>query len=127
MKPLGVSAALLLGVLLALTVGVQTRAYADKDDSTFSNKSLKGNFTFHLRPATSFAPFYDGDVNAGPTVGRNSGVYGAPRQDILRVGVVTANGNGGLTGRTIATTDDGATTLIIDFTFSGTYTVNADG
>src|SRR5881628_2545458 len=51
----------------------------------------------------------------------------APRQDILRVGVFTANGAGGLTGHAIATTDDGSTTLIIDFTFSGTFTVNADG
>jgi len=32
-----------------------------------------------------------------------------------------------VTGHTIATTDDGATTVVIDFTFSGTYTLNADG
>src|SRR5262245_25761330 len=60
------------------------------------NKNLKGTYTFRLVPATSFAPFVAG-----------SGVESAPRQDILRVGVFTADGNGNLTGRTIATTDDG--------------------
>ncbi len=83
---------------------------------------LKGTFSFRLTPATSFAPFYDG--TAGKPL---SGVATAPRQDILRVGVFTADGAGGLTGHAIATTDDGGTTLIIDFTFSGTYTVNTDG
>jgi hypothetical protein len=86
-----------------------------------SVKDLKGTYSFHLTPAVSFAPFYDG------TNGKDSGVVTAPRQDILRVGTFTADGKGGLTGHTIATTDDGLTTVVIDFTFSGTYTVNPDG
>jgi len=111
-------------VLALLGVGVvmlwALEAFAVDDNG--ANGRLKGTFSFHLRPATSFAPFYDG------TAGKpNSGVATAPRQDILRVGVFTANGAGDLTGHAIATTDDGSTTLIIDFTFSGTFTVNADG
>src|SRR5205085_10787414 len=51
----------------------------------------------------------------------------APRQDILRVGVITFDGSGGVTGHTIATTDDGQSTVVKDFNFSGTYTVNPDG
>ena len=81
---------------------------------------LKGTYTFRMTPAVSFAPWYDG------TNGRDSGVTTAPRQDILRVGTFTGN-RGSVTGHTIATTDDGQTTVVIDFTWSGTYTVNADG
>jgi hypothetical protein len=81
---------------------------------------VKGDYTFRLTPATSFAPWYDG------TNGKDSGVVTAPRQDILRVGTFTAD-KGNVTGHTIATTDDGLTTVVIDFTWSGTYTVNADG
>jgi len=84
-------------------------------------RQLSGEYSFHLTPAVSFAPFYDG---AG---GRDSGVLSAPRQDILRVGTFIADGAGGVSGHTIATTDDGATTVVIDFTFTGTYTVNPDG
>ena len=51
----------------------------------------------------------------------------APRQDILRVGVFTADGAGNLKGRTIATTDDGLVTLKIDFDWTGTYTLNDMG
>src|SRR6188768_3613456 len=73
---------------------------------------LKGTYTFRMTPAVSFAPWYDG------TNGRDSGVTTAPRQDILRVGTFTANGRGAISGHTIATTDDGATTVVIDFTWS---------
>jgi hypothetical protein len=84
-------------------------------------RTLRGDYSFHLKPAVSFAPFYDG------TNGKDSGVVTAPRQDILRVGTFEADGNGGVSGHTIATTDDGLTTVVIDFTWSGTYTVNSDG
>ena len=84
-------------------------------------RELFGQYSFHLTPAVSFAPFYD---VAG---GRDSGILTAPRQDILRVGTFIADGAGGVTGHTIATTDDGATTVVIDFTFSGTYAVSSDG
>src|SRR5207244_7712060 len=33
----------------------------------------------------------------------------------------------GVTGHTIATTDDGQSTVVKDFNFSGTYTMNTDG
>jgi len=85
-----------------------------------SSDKVKGTYTFRLTPAVSFAPWYDG------TNGRDSGVTTAPRQDVLRVGTFTAD-KGDVTGHTIATTDDGQTTVVIDFTWSGTYTVNADG
>ena len=82
---------------------------------------LKGDYSFRLVPATSFAPFYDG------TNGKDSGVVTAPRQDILRVGTFTADSNGGVSGHVISTTDDGLTTVVIDYTFTGTYTLNPDG
>jgi len=81
---------------------------------------LQGDYTFRLTPVVSFAPFYSGGA-------RDSGVLTAPRQDILRVGTLTLDGMGHASGHTIATTDDGATTVVVDFTFSGTYTLNADG
>ncbi len=88
---------------------------------------FKGDYTFRLGPATSFAPWYDG------TNGKDSGVITAPRQDILRVGTFTASatpgpgGTGTIAGHTIATTDDGLTTVVIDFTWSGTFTISDDG
>lgn len=120
----------LTGVLLVAFATAP--AHAKKSDHSSSSgsgessssgpKRLFGTYTFHLKPATSFAPVYDG------TAGKpDSGVASAPRQDILRVGVFTADGAGHLTGHTIATTDDGLTTWIIDFTWAGTYTVSADG
>jgi hypothetical protein len=81
---------------------------------------IKGTYSFRLTPVTSFAPWYDG------TNGKDSGVVTAPRQDILRVGTFAAD-KGAISGHTIATTDDGLTTVVIDFTWSGTYTINTDG
>jgi hypothetical protein len=81
---------------------------------------LRGDYTFRLVPATSFAPFYDG------TNGKDSGVVAAPRQDILRVGTLTLDGST-IAGHAIATTDDGLTTVVVDYTFSGTLTMNPDG
>jgi len=120
---------MLVGVLLlAIPMGTQAKKGGGgndngNDNGVFTNKSLNGTVSFRLVPATSFAPFYDG------TAGKpDSGVATAPRQDILRVGVFTADGNGNITaGHTIATTDDGLTTVIINFTFTGSYSVNADG
>jgi len=89
---------------------------------------FKGDYTFRFTPVTSFAPWYDG------TSGKpDSGVATAPRQDILRVGTFTASatpgpgGTGTVAGHTIATTDDGLTTVVIDFTWSGTFTISDDG
>ncbi len=123
---------MLIGVLLLVfTVGVVAAkkgggsgggSGGSDDNGGLTNQSLNGTLSFRMVPATSFAPFFDG------TAGKpDSGIATAPRQDILRVGVFTADGNGNLTGRTIATTDDGLTTVVIDFTWTGTYTVNGDG
>ena len=128
----GVSLMLVGALLLALSMEAhakkggqgssQSSESNGEDNGALTNNSLQGTFSFRMVPATSFAPFYDG------TAGKpDSGVATAPRQDILRVGVFTADGAGNLTGRTIATTDDGLTTVIIDFTWSGTYSVNPDG
>jgi len=110
MKKLGVPAVMLAGVLLlVLTVGASAKG---RDD----NFRAKGLYAFRLVPVTSFAPF-------NPA----SGVATAPRQDILRVGVFTADGKGNISGHAIATTDNGLTTLVIDYNFSGTYKLNSDG
>jgi hypothetical protein len=56
------------------------------------------------------------------------GLNAAPRQDILRVGVFTADGDGNLSGHTIATTDTNAgATWMITFDWTGQYTMNEDG
>jgi hypothetical protein len=88
----------------------------DKDHKHQDKTKIRGTYTFRLVPVTSFAPFVPG-----------SGVDTAPRQDILRVGVFTADGAGNLTGRSIATTDDGLVTIKIDFNWTGTYTVDLQG
>jgi len=110
-------------LLLALPIGAQAQDREDQivggnGNGPLTNLSVNGTYSFRLVPATSFA--------AISTLG---GVATAPRQDILRVGVFTADGAGHLTaGRTLATTDtnDGKT-ILIDFTWTGTYSVNPDG
>jgi hypothetical protein len=106
--------AVILSLMLALTASVQ---------AAYSERSINGKFSVRLTPATSFAPFYNGSSASVP----DSGVNTAPRQDILRVGVLRFDGKGGVTGRFVATTDDGITTVVKDFTVTGTYTVDADG
>ena len=92
--------------------------------TTFSLSDLSSTFSFRLTPAESFAPFLN---PATCPSAADAGVCAAPRQDILRVGVITFDGSGGVTGHTIATTDDGQSTVVKDFNFSGTYTMNTDG
>ena len=101
---------------LALAVATASQA------AQFKTGSLKGTFVFQLHGVTSFAPFYDG--TAGKT---NSGISTAPRQDILRVGVFTSDGKGNLKGRAISTTDDGISTIVIDYYWTGTYSVSTNG
>ena len=101
----------------ALLVFTGSMAVADDKKGPFQEKhKLKGTYTYRLVPATSFAPFL-----------AISNVATAPRQDILRVGVFTADGAGNLKGRAIATTDDGLTTVRIDFNWTGTYTLDSQG
>jgi hypothetical protein len=115
---------LILGLALGLaSADAWAQATAQKQDNGPGRGAvmLRGTYTYRLVPATSFAPFFDG------TNGKDSGVVSAPRQDVLRVGTLALDGKGGFVGHTIATTDDGLTTVVIDFTTAGTYTVNSDG
>jgi hypothetical protein len=113
--------------LLSMTVPVSTQAkdhghgHGDDGNGSFSNQSLNGTYSFRLTSVKSFAA----DAAA---LGDPAGLGSAPRQDILRVGVFTADGNGNVSGHTIATTDtNNGSTELIDFTWSGTYTINSDG
>ena len=104
---------------LALPVAALAASPKKSDDGGLTNKSVSGTYSFRLVPATGFAATAPLDPG---------GVAGAPRQDILRVGVFTADGAGNLTGHTLATTDTNAgATMLIDFTWTGTYSVNPDG
>jgi hypothetical protein len=114
-------------LLLALPMGALAKQGGDNntgsnghDNGQFTNQDLRGTYSFRLVPAKSFSADDPGDLGD---------IAGAPRQDILRVGVFTANGAGGITaGHTLATTDTNAVaTMLIDFTWTGTYTVNPDG
>jgi hypothetical protein len=84
--------------------------------------NLKGVFAFQLHGQTSFAPFFDG--SSGKT---NSGIATVPRQDIMRCGVFTCDGKSNLVGRTIATTDDGISTVVIDYNWKGLFTISTNG
>ena len=112
-----VSTVVVAALLLALAAGARAdQGEGNGNGDNHPNRKLRGTYTFRLVPATSFAPFVPA-----------SGVATAPRQDILRVGIFRADDAGTVTGRTIATTDDGLTTIKIDFNWSGTCTMDADG
>ncbi len=117
----GGAAALFLVFLLS---GKAAAGNNGDNNKTFSVKDVKGTFSFRLVPAKSFAA--DRFAGGGDDP---SGLASAPRQDVLRGGVFTADGKGNITaGHTKATTDTNTgATLLIDFTWTGTYTVNADG
>src|SRR5437588_871394 len=118
--------ALALGALAkphSTTTAITTTTTAPTT-TTFSVSDLTGTFMFRLVPTESFAPYLNPKTCPSAP---DAGVCTAPRQYILRVGVITFNGSGGVTGRTLATTDDGQSTVVKDFNFSGTYTVNPDG
>src|SRR5205823_2817554 len=106
------------------TTATTTTTTTTPTATTFSVSDLSGTFMFRLVPTESFAPFLNPKTCPSAP---DAGVCTAPRQDILRVGVITFNGSGGVTGRTIATTDDGQSTVVKDFNVSGTYTMNPDG
>jgi len=86
-----------------------------------NNGKLKGTYAFRLSPAKGF----DADLANSSTDPGNVG--GAQRQDVLRVGVFTSDCAGNLTGHTLATTDtNNGDTWLIDFNWTGTYTLNSD-
>ncbi|HYM10776.1 MAG TPA: hypothetical protein VEU62_08585 [Bryobacterales bacterium] len=81
--------------------------------------TLQGTYSFRMTPAKSFSADAPGDPG---------GLATAPRQDILRVGVLSADGSGNLKGHTIATTDTNAgQTWMVTFDWTGKYILNADG
>lgn len=87
--------------------------------SAADENRLKGPYSFRMVPVKSFSSDAPGDP---------AGLASAPRQDILRVGVFTADGKGNLQGHTVATTDTNTgATWIITFDWTGKYTLNADG
>ncbi len=102
--------------------------------SAYTARSLRNTYSFTMGPAKSFAanPPLVCIANPSPppteTVADPAGIAGAPRQDVLRVGQMSFNGAGGVNGHTIATTDDNAgNTVVIDFNWTGSYFINADG
>jgi hypothetical protein len=110
------------GLTLSTVLAVAFTAlpgWAKPPKSDSSAPSIKGRYAFRMTPAKSFAA----DAPADP-----GGLAGAPRQDLLRVGFFVADGAGGLTGHTIATTDTNTgKTLVVTFDWAGKYIVNADG
>src|SRR5437867_3119573 len=106
---------LVVASAIALALGVlakpqsTTAAITAPTATTFSVSDLSGTFMFRLVPAESFAPFLNPATCPNAA---DAGVCTAPRQDILRVGVITFDGSGGVTGRTLATTDDGQSTVV---------------
>lgn len=105
-----------LSILMLLLAAMTPKASAG-----CSATSLYGNYVFRLGPAKGF----DADLaNAGDP----GNVAFAPRQDLVRAGAFTSLGAGVLSGgHTLATTDTNAgATWKVDFTWTGTYTLNAD-
>jgi len=82
---------------------------------------LKGTYALRLDPATGF------DANLA-TDGDPGNVTGASTQNVMQAGLFTADGSGHITaGETFATIDNqSGSTDLIDFTWWGAYTVNAD-
>ena len=84
-----------------------------------ASHSLNGTFAFRMTPAKSFSADAPNDPG---------GIDKAPRQDVLRVGVFTADGAGNLAGHTLATTDtDDGKTWLVEFDWAGKYIVNSNG
>ncbi len=106
-----------LVVLVALIAAPLLTVAVGAEAASFTKSSLSGKYAFRLTGEKSFA------AESG-----TSGLDTAPRQDILRVGAFTSGGGGAVTGHTLATTDDNnGYTVLIDFTWKGSYTVNSDG
>ena len=102
-----------------LAVGMASLPALGKPHNNDKTPSVKGNYSFRMAPAKSFSADAPGDTG---------GIANSPRQDVLRVGVFTADGSGNLSGHTMATTDtiQGKTWLVI-FDWTGKYVVNGDG
>ncbi len=105
--------------VLAVVFAVASLPALCKPHSNENAPSVKGNYAFRMTPAKSFSADAPGDTG---------GIANSPRQDVLRVGVFSADGSGNLSGHTMATTDtiQGKTWLVI-FDWTGKYVVNGDG
>jgi len=109
------SRAVSLASVLAAGLSVGLPALADPAPGP----SVKGDYVFRMTPAKSFTA----DAPADP-----GGIAAAPRQDVLRIGVLTADGTGNLTGHTLATTDTiQGQTWLVSFDWTGKYVVNSNG
>ena len=108
----------LSGMAFALAAGLWFTAQ-DSIAGPNSGHPIKGRYSFRMTPVKSFSADAPGDPG---------GLASAPRQDILRVGHFLADGEGNLRGRTLATTDTNTgDTWIVQFTWTGNYTLNPDG
>lgn len=145
----GMLAGLVVLILLAFAVEVQAM---DGNHGEWGNSSLTGTFSFRLVPVMGFPmgpprytmmppqDFTTGTGTIPPGTGTGTGTMPTPPtippgppmpptmpvmvfEDILRVGVFTADGESNIHGRTLATTGSG----LIDFTWTGTYHINSDG
>jgi len=97
----------------ALIIGLATAPGVAKSGS------IKGRYAFRMTPAKTFSANAPGDP---------ASVGSSPRQDILRVGVFTADEKGNLNGHTIATTDTiKGETWVVTFDWSGKYSLNGHG
>src|SRR5262245_19752297 len=99
-------------LLLPAAAGAQQ---AEKAKGKGRNKVHKGDYSFRLTASGS-------SCATAP-----SGVAAGIRQDVARVGTFSVENDGTISGHSIATSDDGTTTIVIDFTWAGTFTVNDDG
>jgi hypothetical protein len=104
---------------VVLAVGIASLPAFGKPHNNDNAPSVKGHYSFRMTPAKSFSANAPGDTG---------GIANSPRQDVLRVGVFSADGSGNLSGHTMATTDtiQGKTWLVI-FDWTGKYVVNGDG
>lgn len=99
-------------------------ALPQKKSADFGAQDLKRTWSFVLGPATSFAEV---PPQICPLTDPGN-VALAPRQNVMRVGELTFDGASGVTGHAITTTDDNSgNTIVINYNWSGTYTVFADG
>ena len=102
-----------------LFLAVCTTPLAAAAAPPFSAANLTGYWGFQLVGAKSLSAVAPTDP---------AGVATASRQNVLSVGVIHFDGATAVDGHMIATTDDQTgTTVIVDFFFSGTYTMNTTG
>lgn len=91
--------------------------------SCTGNACLYGVYSFRLDPATGFA------ADLASTTTDPGNVAGAARQSVGQAGQFTADGNGNITaGESFVTTDDNSgNTVLIDYTWTGSYSLAGDG